>query len=208
MQALKRISLEIRKGSLTVIVGPSGSGKSTFLKIAGLLEKPSQGSVVFKGNETKNLSPDERAHLIKENVGFILKKSNLLSYLTIMENVMLPMSNYDAQHALNILENLGLKHPDKFPSALSSLEKQKVVLARAIINQPAIIFGDEPTGSLNSTDTHEFLNLLLNFKDDYSMVIMTNDDLLASYADEVYYLRDGFLEKNQNLVIKKNIKLD
>lgn len=108
---------------------------------------------------------------------------------------MLPMSHSDAEHAFNILENLGLKHPPKFPSELSSLEKQKVALARALINQPTIIFGDEPTGSLNISDTQEFLNLLLNFKDDYSLLMVTNDDSLASYAHEVYYLRDGILEK-------------
>lgn len=197
VQALQKISLNIKRGSLTVIIGPSGSGKSTLIKTAGLLEKPTQGSVVFQGMETRDLSPGERAKLIRRHIGFILGYSSLIPYLTLLENVMLPMINSDTEKAKNILRNVGLTELKKYPEQISSLKKQRVALARALINQPPIILCDEPTGKLGSGSTRKFMDLFGNLKDDLTVIIASNNDLLASYADNLFYIKDGVLKKGK-----------
>lgn len=193
--AVKDISLKLKEGSLTMIIGPSGSGKSTLLKIAGMIQRPSQGSVIFKDQETKNLHPDERASLIKENVAFIFKNINLLSYLNILENVMLPMSDPDQVKALKILNRLGLKDPSICPEKLSSFEKQKVALARAMINKPSLILLDEPTGCLRSNDALEYLDILSSLKKSFSFLLVTDNQQMAAQADEVYYMQSGILKE-------------
>ncbi len=196
-QALEKISLNIKRGSLTVIIGPSGAGKSTLLKTAGLLEKPTQGSVVFKGKETRELSPGERAKLIHRDIGFILEDSNLLPYLNLLENVMLPMINSDTENAKDILKNVGLTELNKFPEEISYLEEQKAALARALVNKPSVILCDEPTGKLDSSSARKFMDLLKNLKDNLTVIIVSNNDLLASYAENLFYIKDGVLKEKK-----------
>lgn len=194
VQAVKKISFKIKQGSFTIIIGPSGSGKSTLLKMAGLIQEPSRGSVIFKDQETNQLTPNERAHHIKENMAFIFPHSNLLSYLNLMENVMLPMSNPDPEKALKILNKLGLNDSHICPQKLSSLEKQKAALARAMINNPSLILLDEPTRCLGRDDAQKYLNILKNFKKRFSLLLVTDNQQQAHYADEVHYMEDGILK--------------
>lgn len=197
VQAVKKISLKIKQGTFTIIIGPSGSGKSTLLKMAGLILEPSRGSVIFKDQETNQLTPDERAHLIKENMAFMFPHSNLLSYLNLLENVMLPMLNPDPEKALKILNKLGLNDSHICPNKLSSLEKQKAALARAMINNPSLILLDEPTGCLGGIDAQEYLNILKRFKKSFSFLLVTDNQQLDDYADEVYYIENGILKEKK-----------
>ena len=147
VNALAGLDLTLKKGSFTAVMGPSGSGKSTFLHIAGILDMPTRGTFRINGNDTGKLSVKEQARLRRNEIGFIFQRFNLMSQLTVLENVMLPMIKEDSRKAEKLLNMMGLtgKH-DKRPWQLSGGEQQRVAIARALINDPSIILADEPTG--------------------------------------------------------------
>ncbi|MBP2046721.1 ABC transporter ATP-binding protein [Methanobacterium aggregans] len=198
INALAGLDLTLKKGSFTAVMGPSGSGKSTFLHIAGILDMPTRGTFRINGNDTGKLSVKEQARLRRNEIGFIFQRFNLMSQLTVLENVMLPMIKEDSRKAEKILDMMGLrgKH-DKRPWQLSGGEQQRVAIARALINDPSIILADEPTGELDTRNSDSIMQILqdLNQKDGVSIVMVTHNPVSADFADEVIHMRDGDLVK-------------
>jgi putative ABC transport system ATP-binding protein len=191
--ALSNISLKVKKGSLIIIQGPSGSGKSTLLKIIGMIEKPSHGSLILNGEKIKDLKQGPRSSLIRKEIGFILKRNNLLSYLKVLENVLLPMIHADSDQAKKMLLEVGLSDFNKYPDELSHLEQQKVALVRSMINRPSLILGDEVTGELDKEDTAKFMKILCSLKSEFTIILATDNPRLAKYADELLEIEQGIL---------------
>jgi len=196
VNALAGLDLTLKKGSFTAVMGPSGSGKSTFLHIAGILDMPTRGTFRINGNDTGKLSVKEQAKLRRNEIGFIFQRFNLMSQLTVLENVMLPMIKEDSRKAEKLLDMMGLtgKH-DKRPWQLSGGEQQRVAIARALINDPSIILADEPTGELDTRNADSIMHILqdLNQKEGVSIVMVTHNPISADFADEVLNMRDGDL---------------
>ncbi|MCB5251490.1 MAG: ABC transporter ATP-binding protein [Candidatus Cloacimonadaceae bacterium] len=197
--ALNSINLHIPKGSYIAIKGPSGCGKSTLLNILGLMDRPSQGEVILDGKKAATLSEKERNRMRRSLIGFVFQKFNLISSLTVFENVELPLL-YQKLNAASrkskveaMLKQLGLEARAKhFPHQLSGGQQQRVALARCVINDPELILADEPTGNLDSTNGEEVMRLLTELhKDGRTIVMVTHDDKYAGYAKTVINLSDG-----------------
>jgi len=194
VNALAGLNLSLEKGSFTAVMGPSGSGKSTFLHVAGILDMPSKGVFMINGKETSKLSVKEQARLRRNEIGFIFQRFNLMSQLSTLENVMLPMIDEDPYKAKEILDRMGLegKH-DKRPGQLSGGEQQRVAIARALINNPSIILADEPTGELDSKNADSIMQILqdLNKEEGVSIVVVTHNPSSANFADQIIQMGDG-----------------
>jgi putative ABC transport system ATP-binding protein len=196
VNALEGLDLTLKKGSFTAVMGPSGSGKSTFLHIAGILDMPTRGTFRINGKDTGKLSVKEQAKLRRNEIGFIFQRFNLMSQLTVLENVMLPMINEDSRRAEKLLDMMGLTgKQDKRPWQLSGGEQQRVAIARALINDPSIILADEPTGELDTRNADSIMHILqdLNQKEGVSIVMVTHNPISADFADEILNMRDGDL---------------
>jgi len=202
LQVLKGINLTVEQGEIVSIVGPSGAGKTTLLQIAGTLDKPDSGSVFYDGIDVNNLSDKEIAAFRNKNIGFVFQFHQLLPEFSAAENVMLPAliagsKRSEAQkRSAEILDFLGLKdRMDHKPSELSGGEKQRVAVARALVNRPSVIFADEPSGSLdtqNKTELHQlFFDLRNEFKNTF--IIVTHDPQLAEITDRTIKMRDGVI---------------
>jgi putative ABC transport system ATP-binding protein len=194
INALAGLNLTLKEGSFTAVMGPSGSGKSTFLHVAGILDMPSSGIVKINGKEIKKLSVKEQARLRRNEIGFIFQRFNLMSQLTVLENVMLPMIKEDTKKAIDLLNRMGLgPKANKRPVQLSGGEQQRVAIARALINDPSIILADEPTGELDTKNADSIMQILrdLNQKDGVSIVIVTHNQASAEFADEILNMSDG-----------------
>ena len=194
INALAGLNLTLDDGSFTAVMGPSGSGKSTFLHVAGILDMPTKGTFKLNGKETSKLSVKEQAKLRRNEIGFIFQRLNLISQLSAIENVMLPMIKEDFKKAEEILEKMGLESKyNKRPGQLSGGEQQRVAIARALINNPSIILADEPTGELDTKNANSIMQLLkdLNQNDGVSIVVVTHNPKLASFADQTIQMRDG-----------------
>lgn len=196
LNAIAGLDLSLEDGSFTAVMGPSGSGKSTFLHITGILDTPTRGTFRLNGKNTTKLSVKEQARLRRNEIGFIFQRFNLMSQLTVLENVMLPMIREDSQKAKNIIDLMGLngKH-DKRPGQLSGGEQQRVAIARALVNDPSIILADEPTGELDTQNANSIMRILqdLNQNKGVSIVMVTHNPDAADFADEVLHMRDGIL---------------
>ncbi len=198
INALSGMNLTLKKGSFTAVMGPSGSGKSTFLHVGGILDMPSSGIVMINGKETKKLSVKEQARLRRNEIGFIFQRFNLMSQLSALENVMLPMIKEDTDKARKIMDKLGLSGKyDKFPGQLSGGEQQRVAIARALINDPSIILADEPTGELDTKNANSIMQILqdLNRKEGVTIVVVTHNPYSAEFADETIHMSDGNIVK-------------
>lgn len=194
INALAGLNMALEEGSFTAVMGPSGSGKSTFLHVAGILDMPSSGIIKINGKETKKLSVKEQARLRRNEIGFIFQRFNLMSQLTVLENVMLPMIKEDTKKAIDLLNRMGLgPKANKRPGQLSGGEQQRVAIARALINDPSIILADEPTGELDTKNADAIMQILrdLNQKDGVSIVIVTHNQASADFADEILHMSDG-----------------
>jgi putative ABC transport system ATP-binding protein len=194
INALAGLNLTLEKGSFTAVMGPSGSGKSTFLHVAGILDTPTKGFFRINGKQASKLSVKEQAKLRRNEIGFIFQRFNLMSQLTILENLTLPMINEDTQKAMNILDNMGLEGKyAKRPGQLSGGEQQRVAIARALINDPSIILADEPTGELDSKNANSIMQILhdLNANEGVSIVIVTHNPEAAAFTDQILQMRDG-----------------
>lgn len=196
LNAIAGLDLSLENGSFTAVMGPSGSGKSTFLHITGILDTPTRGTFRLNGKNTTKLSVKEQARLRRNEIGFIFQRFNLMSQLTVLENVMLPMIREDSQKAKKILDLMGLtgKH-DKRPGQLSGGEQQRVAIARALVNDPSIILADEPTGELDTQNANSIMQILqdLNQNKGVSIVMVTHNPDAADFADEILHMRDGVL---------------
>ena len=200
MQVLKGIDLHIEKGKVVSIVGPSGAGKTTLLQIMGTLDKADSGSVVIDGINVSQLKEKDMAKFRNQHLGFVFQFHQLLPEFTAIENVMIPAliarkpMKEAKKRAAELLEYMGLTdRADHKPSELSGGEKQRVAVARALINNPSVVFADEPSGSLDSKNKEELHKLFFDLRDKFgqTFVIVTHDPELAKITDETIYLRDG-----------------
>lgn len=194
VNALRGVNLTIKRGSFIAIMGPSGSGKSTLLHLAGILDMPTDGTVLINGKNIKDYSGREQAKQRRSDIGFIFQRFNLMSQLTALENVMLPMISPDAKKAKMLLDKVGLQDKYKrFQRQLSGGEQQRVAIARALANDPALLLADEPTGELDTENTKLIMELLrnLNKKEGLTIVAVTHNPLAAEYAEEVIKMQDG-----------------
>jgi putative ABC transport system ATP-binding protein len=194
INALAGLNLTLDEGSFTAVMGPSGSGKSTFLHVAGILDMPTSGIIKIDGKETKKLSVKEQARLRRSEIGFIFQRFNLMSQLTVLENVMLPMIKEDTKKAIDLLNRMGLgAKSNKLPGQLSGGEQQRVAIARSLINDPSIILADEPTGELDTKNANSIMQILqdLNRNEGVSIVMVTHNPSAAEFADETLHMSDG-----------------
>ena len=205
---LHGIDLQVNKGEFVSIMGPSGSGKSTFMNILGCLDRPTTGSYRLNGDEVATLSDDELAFVRNKQIGFVFQSFNLLTKLTALENVALPMiyAGMDKksrnERAAALLASVGLgDRMDHLPSELSGGQRQRVAIARALANNPAIIMADEPTGNLDSKSTIDVMNIFRGLYDEgRTIILVTHEPEIATYASRNVVLRDGLIvEDSQNL---------
>ena len=201
------IDLQVNKGEFVSIMGPSGSGKSTFMNILGCLDRPTRGSYRLNGDEVATLSDDELAFVRNKQIGFVFQSFNLLTKLTAVENVALPMiyAGMDKktrnERAAALLASVGLgDRMDHLPSELSGGQRQRVAIARALANNPAIIMADEPTGNLDSRSTIDVMNIFRGLYDEgRTIILVTHEPEIATYASRNVVLRDGLIvEDSQN----------
>lgn len=201
IKALTDIEMRIAEGSFVSIVGPSGSGKSTLLHLLGTLDTPSNGKIYLGDDEITSLNEHDRTALRGEKIGFIFQQYQLIATLTAMENVMIPLLNKiklkkAKEKAISALEEVGLKERiNHLPSKLSGGEQQRVAIARALVISPQYIFADEPTGNLDSVNSHYIMDLLkkINNQHQTTIVVVTHDINIANQTDKIYNLLDGKL---------------
>jgi putative ABC transport system ATP-binding protein len=200
VRALDGVSLEIEAGEFVSVVGRSGSGKTTLLDLIGLLLRPTGGRVLIDGVDTASMRDNQRADERGQRIGFIFQEYNLLPALNVLENVMLPLRYRKSRgkdgraRALELLEAVGLTDRIKHrPDELSGGQQQRVAIARALINRPAMVLGDEPTGSVDTQTSQELVGLMrwLNREENVTFVIVTHDLELAARADRMIQLKDG-----------------
>ena len=200
---IKNLDLEILKGDFTVIMGASGSGKSTLLYALSGMDKPSMGKVLFDGTEIQNYSNDELAVFRRGNCGFVFQSIYLLENQTILDNVLTGAlvvqknSKELVQKAKDLLKRVGISEEawNKYPNQLSGGEAQRVGIVRAVINDPVILFADEPTGQLNSASSHDVLDIFTNVhQKGQSIVMVTHDLKTALRGTRVIFLRDGGID--------------
>ena len=203
LQVLKGIDLHIDKGEVVSIVGPSGAGKTTLLQIIGTLDKPDTGSVHVDSVDVTTLSPKALADFRNRHLGFVFQFHQLLPEFTAIENIMIPAyiagtSNKAAkERAKELLQFMGLTdRANHKPNELSGGEKQRVAVARALVNSPAVILADEPSGSLDTKNKEELHRLFFDLRDKFgqTFVIVTHDEQLATITDRTIHMRDGLLD--------------
>lgn len=206
--ALRGVDFSVKEGEFVAVIGPSGCGKSTLLHLIGGLLQPTSGRILIEGVSISSVSDFERTEIRRQRMGFVFQSYNLLNTLTARENIALAKriqgnGHYEDGSAQNILRMLGLENKmDHKPWELSGGEQQRVAIARAVINRPAILLADEPTGSLDSENSRMVLKMLRELNSVYgqTIIIITHDPEAAATADRVIEMRDGkILNRVQNM---------
>jgi len=202
IDVLKGVDLSVDKGSFITIMGPSGAGKSTFLHIIGTLDRPTEGAVLFEGQDIMKFSEDEQSRFRNERIGFIFQFYHLLQDFNVMENIMMPLLirrvrvDEARRRAQGFLETVELTHrANHKPGELSGGEQQRVAIARALINEPSVILADEPTGNLDRKTGREVLNQILAIQKKLSatMILVTHDPEIGAMGDRELMMVDGEL---------------
>lgn len=201
LEVLKGVDLELGKGEIVSIVGPSGSGKSTLLHILGTLDRPAKGTITINGNQVNKLNDKQLAAFRNRNIGFVFQFHHLLPEFTALENVCIPgwiqgerKKKEVAERAQSLLASLNLGHRlNNKPGAMSGGEQQRVAVARALINDPLIIFADEPTGNLDSANARELHQLFFDLRNQFhqTFLIVTHNEELAKMSDRILHMKDG-----------------
>ncbi len=205
--ALNKVDLGVQKGEFVAIMGPSGCGKSTLLNIVGLLDNPSDGSLIFDGTEVSKFKERQRTELRKANIGFVFQSFNLIDELTVYENVELPLLYLKVSAAERkqkveaVLDRMKIAHRRKhFPQQLSGGQQQRVAIARAVVANPKLILADEPTGNLDSANGEEVMKLLSELNSEGTTIVMvTHSPSDAEYSHRIVQLFDGH-------IVTENIK--
>ncbi len=206
VHALRGVDLSIKKGEMVAVMGPSGCGKTTLLNCLSGLDDVSEGKVWLAGKYLGDMTDDEKTQMRALNMGFVFQFYNLLPVLSAVENVELPLllagkSDGSREKAEKALDMVGLSHRyDHRPSALSGGERQRTTIARAIVNEPEIIWADEPTGDLDTETSIEVMNTIckLNKKNGHTMVLVTHDDLVADRAERTLHMESGVIKHDIN----------
>jgi putative ABC transport system ATP-binding protein len=199
VHALRSVSFRVERGEFVTVRGVSGSGKSSLLNIIGCLDRPSEGTYRLEAEDVSFASDSQLARIRNRHIGFVFQSFNLLARTTAVENVEIPMVYRDGRvsrlAALNALDRVGLlERADHFSSELSGGEQQRVALARALINDPALILADEPTGNLDQAAGNEVMNILKELqREGRTIVLITHDDAIAAHAQRELLLQDGRL---------------
>lgn len=205
LNVLKGVSLKIEEGSFIALVGPSGAGKSTLLHILGGLDAPSEGEVVFEGQDLYKLGDSELSRIRNSRIGFVFQFYHLLSEFNVLENVLMPVliagENKERIQiargkALELLSRVGMKERTAhFPNQLSGGEKQRVAIVRALMNDPKLLLCDEPTGNLDSGSSREIIDLInrINQERKMTVLLVTHNEELAGRAQRTYHLKDGIM---------------
>lgn len=202
VQVLKGVDIEIKAGEVVAIVGPSGSGKSTLLHILGTLDKADKGAVIMDNRDVQSLSPKKLAAFRNQNIGFVFQFHHLLPEFSALENVCIPgwiagrKKKEVEQAARELLEVLGISHRlHNKPGEMSGGEQQRVSVARALINQPSIVFADEPTGNLDTANAKELHALIFELRSrlNQTFLIVTHNEELAELSDRVLQMKDGLI---------------
>jgi len=205
VHALRGVSLTIREGEFVAIMGASGSGKSTTMNILGCLDRPTKGSYILDGQDVSEMSKDERADIRSHKIGFVFQGFNLLSRTSALENVELPMLYAGVsgaqrhQRAMESLAAVGLAGREQnHPNQLSGGQQQRVAVARALVNDPALILADEPTGNLDSRTSIEVMEIFqrLNRERGITLVLVTHESDIAQYAQRVVVFKDGKIKRD------------
>ncbi len=214
VRALDGVNLSIESSEFLSVVGRSGSGKTTLLDLLGLLMRPSSGTVLVDGVDTTQLRDGQRAELRGRRIGFVFQEYNLLPALTVLENVLLPLryTGGDAREgqlrARSLLDLVELSHRlHHRPDQLSGGQQQRVAIVRALVNRPALVLADEPTGAVDSETSDQLLALMrrLNREESVTFVIVTHDSELASRTDRVIRLRDGRVVSDERLSVQGSL---
>lgn len=202
--ALKDVSLEMEEGEFICVMGPSGAGKSTFINNLSTIDLPTKGFVYINGKEVRQMSEREIGRFRYENLGFIFQEFNLLDSLTIFENIAVTLTlagkkKKDIQESVNqIAKKLGVEMIlNKYPSECSGGQRQRAAICRALVTKPKLIVADEPTGNLDSKNSHELLSLFrdLNVNSGVSILMVTHDPKIASYSSKLLYIKDGVIDE-------------
>ena len=210
--AVNNISLNFEKGSVTCLLGKSGSGKSTLLNLISGLEKPTKGEIIIHGLHGERMNETQLAKFRQKYIGFVFQSYNLLGNLTALENVTLPLIfkrvgvKERKERAMEMLKAVGLEERASHkPSQLSGGQQQRVSIARAFVNNPEIVFADEPTGNLDTKTTYQMMDLMMGLcgKNKQTLIIVTHDMEISAYAQRIIHISDGKVEKidvNDNII--------
>ena len=205
VHALRGLSIEVKQGEYVAIMGPSGSGKSTLMNIIGCLDTPTKGGYVLNSRDVSRLSDNQLAEVRNHQIGFVFQTFNLLPRQNCLQNVELPLiyagigGKERRRRAADALESVGLgDRMDHKPNELSGGQRQRVAVARALVNQPAILLADEPTGNLDTTTSEEIMRVFESlYRQGHTLLVVTHEDDIAHHARRIIRLRDGEVERDE-----------